>query len=521
MLTFCFLLGNANNQNANSTDPKDSEAHINATVFSPNDLRDINGGHHDDHAEPSTSHSQNILSSESEATSDSDFQTPHATLSDNKGPKNDSEDENIQKATEESLKEHQTKRNNAKNDDDELKKLKKQSEPDDEQAEIQPKPKLASIDIQEDGLTDAELKALHRLNSNATPNKVLKYLNEASRAKVLQAFEHINGNGAESSWMAENRAPARNETPTQQETPNESDGMDDSEFEALEELINGNEEVLSKLNKTSRLKVFKAARKLGVELPRENEITNESDGLDDLEEEALEELINGNEEVLSELNEKSRLKVRNVAKKLGVEESSTSAVGQQQMKVSPYLDQYHWRNFLLEGGWDYDKTNQYYGDLSNPNISRSKSMAQQGGTLSAKRPLKGFLQALQAAQFDRSTETASESEDELPARSKHQNMPGGRPGVPRNKEMLALGAQLRQMSIGKSREMPTASYGNMSQTDVDRGLLAKLIERSNHGDLGMDSATAQNKKAKKEKQKKWHFDKNLSEHENGSSTDSP
>uniref|UniRef100_A0A183CSA4 Tropomodulin n=1 Tax=Globodera pallida TaxID=36090 RepID=A0A183CSA4_GLOPA len=101
------------------------------------------------------------------------------------GPKNDSEDENIQKAIEESLKEC----NNAKNDDDdEQKNPMKQSEVYErlfEQAEIQPK--STSIDIQEDGLTDAELKALHRLNSNATPNKVLKHLNEASKAKVIQA----------------------------------------------------------------------------------------------------------------------------------------------------------------------------------------------------------------------------------------------------------------------------------------------------------------------------------------------
>uniref|UniRef100_A0A183BXX4 Uncharacterized protein n=1 Tax=Globodera pallida TaxID=36090 RepID=A0A183BXX4_GLOPA len=385
-----------------------------------------------------TSNLQNVLSSESEATSESDSQTPTETLRDNQGPKNDSEDENIQKAIEESLKE----RNNATNDDDEQKTPMKQFELDEqlfEQAEIRPKPKSTSIDIQEDGLTDAELKALHRLNSNATPNKVLKHLNEASRAKVIQAFEHIHGNGAESSQMAENRLPARNEMPTRQELPNEADVLDDLEFVALEELIKGNEKVLSELNEKSMLKVLDAAKKLG-------------------------------------------------------EEKSSKTSDASSMKFSPYLDQYHWRNFLLEDDWDDDKTNHNYGDMSYPSISRSKSMAQHGGTLSAKSPLKGVLQAFQAAQFNRRG-----------------------PGVPTNNEKLALGAQLRQMSIGKSREMPTASYGNTSQSDVDRGLLAKLIERSNHSDLGMHSATAQSKQAKKEKQKKGPFNKNLSE----SSTDSP
>uniref|UniRef100_A0A914HMY4 Uncharacterized protein n=1 Tax=Globodera rostochiensis TaxID=31243 RepID=A0A914HMY4_GLORO len=423
---------NANNQNANSTDAA-----------------------YDSNAEPSTSPSQNILSSEPKATSDSDSQTPPL------------EYENIQKAIVESLK-YQPKHNNG------------------------------------DTLEEAQEKVLNKVIEDSK-KEYERMRNNAKKAEAEQKAKLnmvMEQSAHEEALQRIAQAPASNEMPMRQKL-NESDGLEDFEFEALQELINGNEEVLSKLNEKSMLKVFNAAKNIVVEESstsavgqqptRENEITtrqetpNESDGLDDSEEEALEE--SGNEEVLSELNEKSRLKVRNVTKKLGVEESSMASIDIQKARND---DEAATKGApaKLTGCWD-NKTNQYYADLS------EKSTAQQGGTLSAKKTSK------------------------------------------EERNMLAPGDQLRQMSIDELKDlerrvkkqlekekvikkvrkgndgMPPALYDKISPSDVDRRL-AKLKERSNHRDLGMHSATAQSKKGKEQKQKKGHFDKNLSE----SSTDS-
>uniref|UniRef100_A0A183BXX3 Secreted protein n=1 Tax=Globodera pallida TaxID=36090 RepID=A0A183BXX3_GLOPA len=290
MLTFCFLLvpamRNANNRNVNSTDAYDSDGRINGTGYeryNADDLNDLYGGHHNDHAEPSTSNSQNVLSSEPS------------------GPKNDSEDENVQKAIEESLKE----RNNAKNANDKLKMVKKQSEVDEyvrlteqpsRENEITTRQELPN---ESDGLNKMEEEALGELIDGK--GKALSKLNEKSRLKVLNAANKL---GMDTSAFG--HQPSReNEITTRQETPNELKVRNVAKNLGVEESST------SAVGQQSRLKVLNAANKLGMDTSafghqpsRENEITTRQET-------------------------PNELKVRNVAKKLGVEESSTSAVGQQ------------------------------------------------------------------------------------------------------------------------------------------------------------------------------------------------